>query len=63
MTSPSLYHVITGGGNPAALHGNVTFCFSFTVTEEEGFAIKCGNSEKKKSIQLSLLTWKDTVRL
>ena len=48
MTSPSLYHVITGGGNPPALHGNVTFCFSFTVTEEEGSAIKCGNSEKKK---------------
>ena len=46
ITSPSLYHVITGGGNPVALHGNVTFCSSFTTTEEEGFAMKRGNSRK-----------------
>ena len=52
IISPSLYHVITGGGNPAALHGNVTFCFSLTVTGEEGFAMKWGNSGKKKKMFL-----------
>ena len=41
---PSLYHVITGGGNPVALQGNVTFCFSFTIMEGEGFVTKCGDS-------------------
>lgn len=41
---PSLYHVIKGDGNPAALHGKVTFCFSFTVMEGEGFVTKCGDS-------------------
>lgn len=41
---------MTGGGNPAALHVSVTFCFSLTVMEEEGFAMKCGNSEKKNVV-------------
>jgi len=36
-----------GGGKPAALQCNVRFCFSLTVTEGEGFVMKCGNSRKK----------------
>ena len=42
-----------GGGNPAALQCNVTFCFSLTVTEGGGFVMKCGNSGKQKIISLS----------
>ena len=47
ITLPSLYHVIKGDGNPAALHGKLTFCFSFTVMEGEGFVTKCGDSIKQ----------------
>ena len=36
--------MITGGGNPVALQGNVRFCFSFTVITGEGFETKCGDS-------------------
>ena len=42
-----------GGGNPAALQCNVTFCFSLTVTEGGGFVMKCGNSGKQNIISLS----------
>jgi len=41
-----------GGGKPAALQCNVTFCFSLTVTEGEGFVMKCGNSGKQNIISL-----------
>lgn len=44
ITRRSLYHVITGGGNPVALQGNVTFCFSLTVMEGGGFITKFGDS-------------------
>ena len=39
--------MIIGGGNPAALQSNVTLRFSLTVTEVEGFVMKCGDTGKQ----------------
>lgn len=47
---PFFYHVNTGGRNPPASQGNLTFCFSLTVQEDGGFVMKCGNSKIKTEL-------------